>query len=288
MTNARVPVHRHISSSVTAALLAVSVGTPVPVRAAQPAAETGGDPGERSASLTSKQQSEFDRLLGEASTKFDAGDFQGAVDAFEAAYAIRADASLLYNIGRVYEEMGSLEPAIEYYSKFARQPGIKLELREQAIERVKVLKDIVAATAEDEPPPPEPAPLTEEPVEPVSEPEPEPGPDGRGLRIAGYTMLGIGGGMLIGGGVAGGLASADANDLEAESDPGSRSDLKDSGESKALAADILFISGGVVAVTGLALAVAGIVKKRRMTDRNVALTPAVSPTYGGVSFHLRY
>ncbi len=270
----------------TAPTFIAAIATTAFALALVPTTAFAGQPAEDGAELDAATRSEFDKLLAKASAQFDDGDFDGAIASFEAAYEIRADASLLYNIGRVYEEKGDLEPAIDYYGQFARQPGISLELREQAVERVKVLKDIVDATKQDEPPAPAPAPLPE--PEPEPEPQPTdtaPGEDGRGLRIAGYSLLGVGGAVVIGGAVAGGLASRDANDLDGEIDPGNRRDLKDAGENKALAADVMFIAGGTLALTGVALIVAGVVKKRR-TERNLAIAPVVSPRFAGT--HLSF
>lgn len=70
-------------------------------------------------------------------------DFVGAVLAFEKAYEIRKNPKLLYNIGRIYERMSKFEKAIEHYDRFVHSPDIEARLRQDAVARLKTLREIV-------------------------------------------------------------------------------------------------------------------------------------------------
>lgn len=248
----------------------------------------------------SSTQDRIDTLVEEGTGLYEAEDYVGAVAKFQAAYELDPDPNFLYNIGRTYEEAAQLQEAVDYYRRFAQQPGIALELRKQAVERIKVLDEVLAQTrpatvpAVDEPSPSSPTPgESQSETTPPSSPSPgsvptdeEPTRPGRGLRISGYTLLGVGLSMVAGGAVAGGLARRDSTTLERTDDPQTRVDLIDQGRRKALAADVLLIAGGVVTATGLTLALVGMSRGR--TGRRAAVVPALGPAQAGASLHLRF
>jgi tetratricopeptide (TPR) repeat protein len=204
-----------------------------------------------------------DSLSAEAVTRFQAKDFEGAVEYFNRAYSLDGNPNYLFNIGRVYEEAAELTKAIEYYERFIKEPGVDLDSRGIALDRLKLLRAIVAETAPKEPEPapavePEPAPAPAV-IEPEPEPEPEPkSKKGRGLRIAGYTLLGIGGAALIGGGAFGGIALSQSGKLDMTDGYDDRQELIRVGQTNATVADALLISGGVLATTGLVLVLASL------------------------------
>ncbi len=232
------------------------------------------------AAAPSNEAADLDTTLATAQAAFEAGDYELAVDAFLRAYELSPDPNFLYNVGRVFEESANLEGAIEYYGRFAREPGVSLDLR-------KVLKEILSETTEQEPEPEvEPSPTPPPPVVVAAEPVPaDARPDadpraGQGLRGAGGTVLGVGAAALIAGGIFGGLARRSAVDLDETDDPASRQRLSSDGTSRAIAADILFATGGLLAVTGTALLISGLLRPNRAA-RRTAFAPAVAPTSGG-------
>lgn len=238
------------------------------------------------ASPPSSEPADLDATLATAQAAFEAGDYEVAVDAFLRAYDLSPDPNFLYNVGRVYEESANLEGAIEYYGRFAREPGVSLDLRQQALERRKVLKEILSETTEQDsepevepsPTPPPPVVVAAEPITADARPRADPR-KGRGLRIAGVTALGVGGAALVAGGIFGGLARRDAVDLDETDDPASRQRLSSDGTSRAIAADVLFAAGGLLAVTGTALLISGLLRPNRAA-RRTAFAPAVGPTSG--------
>lgn len=201
-----------------------------------------------------------DALSDEAVTKFAAEEFDAAVDLFEQAYALDEQANYLFNIGRVYEEKGDLPKAVEYYQRFVASKGVDLEARQNATERLEVLRKAVKALEDDEPDPtPEPA---TDPVAEDSDPDTDAGDDStddgaddrkRKLRIAGYSLLGVGGAALIVGGIFGGLALGTSNDADEERFVDDALSGRDRAKTQAAVADAMFITGGVLAATGLVL-----------------------------------
>ena len=105
------------------------------------AAPAGGDdaPEGTDTGATEEEKTEAEQLSEQAIEKFQAKDYTGAVALFEQAYSIDPQPNYLFNIGRVYEEAGDLEKAVEYYAKFVKQPGVDLDSRKVANERLKVL-----------------------------------------------------------------------------------------------------------------------------------------------------
>ncbi len=211
-------------------------------------------------------------LSEEAVTLFDAKDYDGAIERFSQAYNLDPNPNYLFNIGRVYEESGNLETAIEYYERFIQQPGVELESRKFASERLKDLREITATRNQPEQPPEQPE-QQPEPVQPQPQPVDTPEKTKRHpLELAGYGVLGTGLAAGIAGGVFGGLALNKRNSLADTTGFEARQEAITAGERDALLADILLISGGVLVVTGVILVVAGTRKRKKAASR-VAFAP---------------
>jgi tetratricopeptide (TPR) repeat protein len=276
-----VPRSRRLLSLALGALLAVPA---VPAPGAF-AASQAIEPAEAAAATPAPDTEEA--YAAAAIAAFKASDYEGAVANFERAYDKSNNPNYLFNIGRVYEEAGQIERAIEYYEQFVKQPGVDIEERGVAVERLEVLRKVVAETTE------QPAP---EPVAPAADPTPaapteDPdAPRRRRLLIAGASLAGIGGAALIGGGVMGGLALADSNAITDETTVAAREDLASAGETKALTADILFAAGGVFAVTGIALIAVAVAGKRKAqsASRRTTLGPLLARDGAGLALHGRF
>jgi tetratricopeptide (TPR) repeat protein len=238
---------------------------------------------------TEAEKDEASKLSDQAIEKFQAKDYDGAVALFEQAYSIDPEPNYLFNIGRVHEEAGNLEKAVEFYAKFVKQPGVDIDSREVALDRLKVLRAILEETTEKPKDEPKDDPDDDQAVEP---PPPQPPVDEdakrkkKNIRIAGFVLLGIGAGALIGGGVAGGLAQGDYNKAQDATDPAEGAALLDSSQTKSLAANVLFPVGGALALTGVILVAVGFAKPK--STSRVALTPSFGPRGGGLQFSLRF
>lgn len=109
--------------------------------------------------LTDTQKEEFQKYTEEAGEKFEAKDYDGAVESFKQAYELKAVSNILYNIARIYEQTGQMEGALEYYELFVKSPNVEHGPRQDAMARIKTLKEVLALEE-----PPEEAPKEEAPV----------------------------------------------------------------------------------------------------------------------------
>ena len=222
-------------------------------------------------------------LEAKAVAEYEAGNFSEAVRLFEAAFEEGGDPNLLYNIGRVYEEAGKLEEAIEYYDRFVHAEGVGLDTRVVASERLSQLKKVVGqdepaaqappAQAETDEPSRPTASSASSPVGDEAEPNAKPG---RAMAISGYVLLAVGVPALVAGGVFGGLALQRNERLQNEQldDP---TRVQDQGRRQALTADVLVPLGATLALTGLTLV---LVNASRARARTARLGPAIGPAIG--------
>jgi tetratricopeptide (TPR) repeat protein len=270
-------VPRSLVCSTLAIALALAPSVPA-LAAAEPAEPSAGDP---------------EALSAAAVERFEAKDYDGAVSLFEQAYAADPNPNYLFNIGRVYEEKGDLKKAIEQYQKFVGQSGVDLESRQAATDRLKVLREAVAQLeAEDDPPedtPPEDDvttdPTADDPATATDEADQKAAKRKRTLRITGYALLGAGGVGLIVGGVFGGLAQGSVNDADADPFVDRQQAFRERARSQARVADAMFITGGVLAATGLVLVLVTLGKKKNDADvaRRSTWSPVLGPQHAGVS-----
>lgn len=236
-------------------------------------------------------------LSEQAVEAFAAKRYDESIGLFEQAYALDANPNYLFNIGRVYEEKGDLEQAVAHYQRFVSQPGVDLESREAATERLKVLRGALKQLDENEGEE-DPAEETVPPVEvQPADPETDNGPSDRkrGQRIAGYALLGVGGAGLIVGGVLGGLAQSNASDADNAEFVDDTLRMRDDARRQARAADAMFITGGVFAAAGLVLVLTTLGKGKKKasasavgSSRRWVLAPAASPRSAGAALHGRF
>ncbi len=223
---------------------------------------------------------QVDVLNAQAVEKFEAKEYEEAVELFEQAYDLQPEPNYLFNIGRIYEESGNLEKAVEYYERFVKEPAVPLESREQGLERLRVLRAILKETAPEDEPEPEEEPEPDEEPEPEPEPEPdeEPEPERDKLRIAGYALIGAGGAGLATGGVLAGLALARNNELVELHTLEQRDATASQGRGMALGADILFGVGGAMVTAGLVMVIVSVKRSKQAAGKEaVARHPSVSP-----------
>ncbi|MBK8240424.1 MAG: tetratricopeptide repeat protein [Deltaproteobacteria bacterium] len=246
---------RHPRALVHATVVASLLLAPVPALAhtAEPDAATDdGDP---------------DALSSAAVEAFRGRQYDEAIALFERAYALDAQPNYLFNIGRVYEEKGDLANAVKYYQRFVQQPGVDLEAREAAVARLKVLKPALEEIERDQRPATEPGPATDDPTPPTT-PADAPGKSRKQkLRLAGYSLLGTGGGVLVIGAVFGGLAIGKSNDAKDAAFVDEKLTARHEAKGRAAVADGLIISGAVVAGVGLILVLSTLGKPRSRSEK---------------------
>lgn len=208
-------------------------------------------------------------MVTEASAAFDAGDFDGAVAAFERAYAAKPDPRFLYNIGRIHEEAGQLDLAVVYYRRFVAEPGVELEQRDLASQRIEVLTRIRTTLAPASPAVPPPR-VSEPAQTPRDETPPRTDALGRAMRNTGIGLLAGGAAMLVTSAITGTFARSTESELGDENNPVRRRDLVDRGRSLALTTDIVMSLGAALAVVGTVLTATGATRMRR-ARRDVAV-----------------
>ena len=209
-------------------------------------------------------------IVTEASAAFDAGDFDGAIAAFERAYATKPDPRFLYNIGRIHEEAGQLDQAVVYYRRFVAEPGVELEQRDRASQRIEVLTRIRPSLEPTSPPVP--PPRVSAPEAPPQRDDARAGPNapGRAMRNTGIGLLAGGAAMLVASALTGTFARSTESELQREDNPVRRRDLVDRGQSLALTTDIVMSLGAALAIVGTVLTATGATRMRR-ARRDVAV-----------------
>lgn len=269
------PTQRATGAVASVALtMAILVLPSAPAGASEPSSEPDAPAVETEAS----QEASAAQLSAEGTAAFEAGELERALVLFHRAHELEPKPNLVFNIGRVHEELGQLEEAAEHYSEFLTQPGVDLETRQFAADRLAVIRKILAqaqadreaaeqkAAEEAEPapapppapvvvaPPPTPAPV---PEQPPADPRPPK------LRIAGAVLTGTGGLALIAGAALAGVSSSRVSAANGEELVDDQNRLLNQARPLALGADVLFITGGVVAVTGVTMLAVSYAKRNK-------------------------
>lgn len=243
-------------------------------------------------------QEEVDAIIAEAVQKFQNKEYEEAAVLFEQAYDLSPEPNYLFNIGRVYEEKGDLEKAVEYYGRFVREGEVELGAREVALERLQVLRAVLEETGvevddgedggddgtEDDPE------VVDDPTQPPDDGPADTGPEEKkpnALRISGAVLIGVGAAVLGTGGAFAGLALRDSRDLDDLDMLEPRDEKVDDGKRNALVADIMFGVGAAVAVTGVVLLAISFKKKPSATART-RVSPMLGRHGGGIAAEVRF
>ncbi len=209
------------------------------------------------------------RVFLRAAAAYGNGEFELAADLFEQAYALRPEPQLLYSLGSARERAGRVVGAIEAYEAFLREvpdaeerPDVERSL--DTLRRQRALEEEVER-ARDAP--------SVEVVVPTSPARPT------GLRIAAFSLAGVGV-LTLGVGAALGLtANARYDDAEDESQS-HRATLRLEDEARRLGrgANALFGVGGVLTLTGIVWAIVELVLGGDSDDGDdSAIGPAIGP-----------
>ena len=192
----------------------------------------------------------FSTLVKTGRKAYAAEDYATAADAFQRAYQRKQVPNLLYNIGRIYEKAGEFDKAIQYYEKFVNQPGIEIENRKDALDRMETLREVLALREKGQE-------VDEKRVEEkqsdrgLAEPKGEPAPKTIKDYTLGYVFLSAGAASLIGGGVFSILTANAHDDFENAGNLAARREAADRGSTYGTIADSLLISGGALVATGI-------------------------------------
>jgi tetratricopeptide (TPR) repeat protein len=172
---------------------------------------------------------------------YEEGRYREAIDALDQAYALDPTGTiLLYNIGLIYEKLGEIDKAVEYYRRYLEHevPDDERARVEGVIHRLEGARPQVQERDPQTPPP-----------RPVPPPPPRPREYGRADGLF-WVAGGASAAALVAGGLLGGLAlssDADAKNLVAANadDLALRRDLAATAYHEAIAADLAFV-GAIV------------------------------------------
>lgn len=249
-------------------------------------AQTDGSESESSTSESSDAESseEFQKLVSAGRSAYGSKNFIEAAEAFKKAYALEPVPNLLYNIGRVYEKAGEFEKAISYYEKFVNQPNIAMKNRQDALDRMRTLREIIA--------------LREEGKE-VDDEEVEQKQSDRGLANSGgatktqndytlaYVFLGSGIATLTGAGVFGILTANAHSDFQNAVTRGERRNAAEQGETYGVVADSLLVAG--TALSGIGVFFLLSPAQKEVPRGNAArVVPVVTPSSAGLKLNLDF
>ncbi len=241
----------------------------------------------------------------EGQTAYDRGDYKQALDLFLEAQSLYPSPVFHYNIGRCYEALENYDQAITSYNAYIRStktstgtdPEDKTNV-ENTIARLEKLRD--AQEAEDA------AARNKDPVIIIKETIVDAKNPGRGLLIVGGVLTGVGVGVAA---VGGGLFGSRAASVSKQLDPvysgnpdqltlAEARDLDSQGRSAELGQILSMSIGSAIAVAGIALLVAGGIKKSKRKPASAVdtapveverpsarLLPVLSP--GGTGFVLQ-
>jgi len=231
-----------------------------------------------------------DRLASEGVVAFEAGEFERALELLTEAYALNPKPNLVFNIGRIHEELGQLEEASKFYTEFLTLPGVDLETRGFAAERLEVIRRVLAQAQSDaeakdgensDVPPPV---LANTPSDTDTPTTVRKGPPK--LRIAGAALAATGGAALITAAILGGISASRVSSAEDEALVEDQNELIDSAKPLAAAADGLFIGGGVVAAAGIIMV--GVSYSKKFRQSATLVTPSFGPQHVSLGFSRRF
>lgn len=247
-----------------------------PAKSSAPASDST-PKGEASAS----DAEEATRLRELAEQRFFEEDFAGALSAFEQASELDPHPTDLFNMGRIREEMGELEMALQQYEEFVSQPKVPLEERAAAAERIQVLRQVIEQVAPEEESP-QPRGANEDPFADRG-PEPE---QYRKQVITGIALTSVGAAIAIGGGVGFGISARRNSDRVADLSDGRNPDrlsLREAEDLEALGRDfetlqiVSLATGGTMAIVGTVLLATGLRRRARSRREARVRLEAVGP-----------
>ena len=99
------------------------------------------------ADMTPEQRAAYDGHLRAGKSAYAKQDFDTAFNELNAAYSIFNKASILFNLALISEKGGALERARDYYARYLEAPGVTLENRRRASERLAAVQEILATSS---------------------------------------------------------------------------------------------------------------------------------------------
>jgi tetratricopeptide (TPR) repeat protein len=275
----------------TALLLAIGVLTPAAANAQAPAASASpGAPAPPAASPAApaapaaaarpspEVQAQAEAISAKAFDAYGKGDYAGALALYQQALQLAPAAALYFNVANIYDKkLPDPHLAIDFYRKCVSASDTTPELTLKATARIQALsQDLAPKTA---------APKTAAPPKDEAAAGEDPG---RSFRIAGGVILGVG---AVGLGVGIGFGV----DAKAKLDTANKSctgavcmnqagvDAMNGANGSATASTAMFVTGGVLAATGIVLLAVAPSRKPAAAATGFRVAPALAPGHAGVA-----
>jgi hypothetical protein len=208
----------------------------------------------QTAQTAQAQEDPFRQLVTAGVEAYRQKKYDVAVEKFEAAYELRAEPELIYNVARSREKQLQRKIAVEKYEQFLTLPGTTAELRQKAMLSLEALRgeqEIMSRNTEKRAPEP-PAPLV------VTQPQPAPEKlTGSAPRTLEWSLIGGGAGAILVGAVFGGVALTKRNSFESTTDAAAKAELRDDAQRNATIGDIVGGIGLTSAAVGAVLLLLG-------------------------------
>lgn len=228
-------------------------------------------------------QKTANELFARGQTRYEAGDYREAIKLFDEAYQLVRDPVYLFNIAQAYRKVFDCVPAAKHLERYLAEAtdvdrATKTKINQQLRELRPCVEERTKATAPIETKP-QPVPV---PVQPVK-PQPTVVDHGRGLRIGGIALAGVGVAGLVVGALYSSKGAGHESDLAA-CDAGcswtpEREAIDQAGRRANTIAAVSWIAGGVALAGGATLYLLGRSKVERLT---------VVPTAGGAAVSARF
>lgn len=265
----------------TTALLALALSAPVTPVAAQSGEAAGESDG-------------FQDALDAALADYEGRRYEQAAAGFQAAFEIRAEPELMYNIARSYERALRREEAVTAYDRFLQLPGTTSEMRSRALTaRNSLQAELAAMAGPAEPAPTEPvqAATTQESARRHGDASDDGGGGGGDLAPVGWVLVGLGVAAIAVGAVFGGVALASNDEFNATTDRDDQLRLQSEVRRYALLTDILIGTGAGVTIAGIVFLIVDLASTSSSTERaeqELELQPVVGPNLVGASLSGRF
>jgi len=301
-------------STKTRALAAASIAFATYL-CAPPVYAQDGEPGAVNGSPADGGGLTYKEYANQGAQAFAAKQYAQAAEAFERAYELNPVPNLLYNIGRAREKLGLFESANAAYTQFVTQPDVELKARQDALQRIKTLKEVIAlqkggevvdagevdreqgehdlaeAALDDATSARIAAALAEgenERVQPETPPlKVSPPAEARAsIPTTPYILMGAGAASLIGSGVFGYLTYAQSSAAEDATSIDARRDENSTGQTYAYVADGMLVGGVILAGLGTYFWLTS--PGDSTTSAQARVTPSIGASGAALTFTLDY
>lgn len=243
-----------------------------------------------------QKEARYNELMSKAKKLYGEKKFEESLNMFQAAYKVKQDPKVLFNMGIICERLGRLEEAVGYYDKFVVSPELSLDLRAKGQKRLDVLRPIVKAQKQKEEEANKAALAKKQQEEDkknqnnnaIQNHKTQKTKPSSSNKLFSYVLTGAGGAAVLGGGILL-LTLGDEMAFAEETTPAARRSERSSRNNRKVAGTILIGAGAAVMTTGLLVwALSGDEETKPKDESAWQITPSVGPDAAHVNVLLRF